>query len=198
MKYDKNSIEKRKFITKNIVKFIKIAIFVFAIIILYNIFLVILSASDQSKTTNMFGYSAYIITTDSMKPTLYSGDVVVVKKIKANDLKRGDIITFVKDSQVVTHRIVNKIEAGLVTKGDNNSIEDMYVVNDNEILGVEVFKISSLGKVIKLVNNVVYIIIITIILLTVYLHIRRKNYKKLIRRRKKNLEDEKDKYEEYN
>lgn len=193
MKYDKRSIEKRNFIKINISNIIKMFIFILFIIIVYNIFLVFVSDSYENKTTDIFGYKGYIITTDSMSPTLSTGDVIIVKKANYEYLNKGDIITFRKDTEVITHRIVNKVETGYVTKGDNNNIEDMFIVTSDEILGLKVFKIPALGNIIKLINNSFYIFIILIIFITLYLHNRRKYNRKMLRRKLKRVEDEKNK-----
>ncbi len=193
MKYDKRSIEKRNFIKINISNIIKMFIFILFIVIVYNIFLVFVSDSYENKTTDIFGYKGYIITTDSMSPTFSVGDVIIVKKANYNYLNKGDIITFRKDTEVITHRIVNKVETGYVTKGDNNNIEDMFIVTSDEILGLKVFKIPALGNIIKLINNSFYIFIILVIFITLYLHNRRKYNKKILRRKLKRLEDEKNK-----
>lgn len=193
MKYDNESIEKRKFWIKNIKNILAIALFIFLIIIIYNIFLVIVSASSEKNATDIMGYSAYIITTDSMEPTINSGDVIVIKKIKSKSLKKDDIITFSSNSQIITHRIVDKEDEGYITKGDNNNSNDLYEVKDNQILGVMIFRIHFLGKVIRVIDNAFHIFIIIIILITLYLHALKKNYKKMMRRRKKRLEDEKNK-----
>ena len=193
MKYDKNLIEKRNVLTKNISNVLKVSIFSLVVIIIYNMFLVLLSASAGKETTNVFGYSAYIISSDSMKPTLNAGDVIIIKKVNAKNLKKDDIITFKNDSQIVTHRIVSENDCEFITKGDNNNIEDLFVLKSSEILGIKIFKIPLLGKAIKFISNTFYIFIIIIMLITIYLYNRRKNHKRLIRRKKKRFEDEKNK-----
>lgn len=193
MGYNKNLIEKSNNFKKSILKFLKIIIFSIVIIIVYNIFLVLLSASADKETSNIFGYSAYIITTDSMKPTLNVSDVVIIKKVNAKTLKKDDVITFKKESKIITHRIIIKNEDEYTTKGDNNNVEDSFIVKESDILGMKIFKIPFLGKIVKIINNVFYIFIIAITLITIYLYSRRKNRKKIIRRKKKRLEDEKNK-----
>lgn len=193
MRYNKNLIEKSNSFKKSILKFLKIVLFSTIIIILYNIFLVLLSATAGKETSNIFGYSAYIITTDSMKPTLNVNDVVIIKKVNTKTLKKDDVITFKKESKIITHRIIIKNEDEYTTKGDNNNVEDSFIVRESDILGIKVFKIPFLGKIIKMINNILYILIIIITLITIYLYSRRKNRKKLIRRKKKRFEDEKKK-----
>lgn len=193
MKYNKRLIERGNLFTKNILSFLKISIFVFVVIIIYNIFLTLISISNEKEITNVFGYSAYIITTESMKPTLNVGDLIITKKVNEKYLKKDDIITFSKNFEIITHRIVIKNNEEYITKGDNNISEDLFVLKSDEILGRKVFKIPYLGNIIGGVKNIFHIFIIFITLITMYLHNRRKNKKMLIRRKKKRLEDEKNK-----
>lgn len=58
----------------------------------------------------------------SMRPFLKTGERLVVKKVPVKDLRRGDIILYKADNQLVCHRLVKKIvsESGylLYTRGD--------------------------------------------------------------------------------
>lgn len=192
MELNKGLLERRKHRNNRIFKTLKLTIFIFCVIAIYNMFLVIVSTSYDKSTTSLFGYSAYIITTDSMKPTLNSQDVIITQKSKGKGLKKDDIITFRKDTEIITHRIISKDDSGYITKGDNNNVEDLSVVKSDEIIGVKVLRIPYLGKIIKMVNNIFYIIIIIIIIITIFLYNRRKTDKSVIRRKKKRLEDEKE------
>ena len=130
MKYDIESIEKRKKnekIFRNILKII-------LIILLYNIILLGISTMDNNEGSGICGLKSYIITTSSMEPDIKTGDVVICQKTDAKDLKEGDVITFNKNGEVITHRII-KIETNdeinyYITKGDNNTLEDNEKVDD--------------------------------------------------------------------
>ena len=101
MKYDLESINKRK---EN-AKIFKKVIEVFAIILIYNIILVGISIENNDAIINMFGYKAYVIKTNSMEPTIKVNDVVINKKVEQEELNVGDVITFLNDGEVITHRI---------------------------------------------------------------------------------------------
>ena len=78
MKYDLESINKRK---EN-VKIAKKVIEVIAIILVYNIILIAISSANKINIINIFGYKSYIIKTNSMEPTISINDVVIAKKIE--------------------------------------------------------------------------------------------------------------------
>ena len=133
MKYDVESINKRKEKEKIVKRIIEII----AIILIYNIILIIIS-SINGKDFSILGYKAYIVNTNSMEPTIEVGDIVIIKKVKAEKLNQGDVITFTREGEVITHRIT-KIETEekstqYVTKGDNNNTEDSKQVKMNIVM----------------------------------------------------------------
>lgn len=78
MKYELDNINRRN---KNI-KTTKIIINIIVIVLLYNIILILISCVNKIDNISLFGFKAYIITTDSMKPSINKEDVVIVKKRK--------------------------------------------------------------------------------------------------------------------
>ena len=78
MKYDIDSIEKRRKKEKNIKNILKIVL----IILIYNLILLVVSAMDNKNDISILGFKAYIITTNSMEPTIKIGDVVICKEAK--------------------------------------------------------------------------------------------------------------------
>lgn len=126
-----------------------------------------------------------------MKPTLNENDVIIVKKYDIQEIHIGDIITFEKDKEIITHRIIDfKQEEGttkFVTKGDNNEIRDNFIVDYKEIYGKQIFKISKIGTIVEFIqksNGIInLIIIILIIFIFIYLKDRRRNERKTKRRK---------------
>ena len=191
MKYDIENINKRKKNTKTAKKILDVII----IILLYNIILVLISCINKIDDINFFGYKAYIITTDSMADSINSGDIVIVKEVPEEELQIGDVITFEKDYQVITHRIT-KIddETGkrvYTTKGDNNNLEDNQKIEYEQIEGKSVLTIPKLGYLFNfLENQIVFLLIVLILLIVLFFRIR-KNEKMEIMREKKKIEQEK-------
>jgi len=88
--------------------------------------------SEESFFANIRGFS--------MQPFIKDGDKVIVKKIKAQDLKVGNIILY-KDGngrQTICHRLVRKIESEngimLFTRGDAQ-IGSTGPILENNLLG---------------------------------------------------------------
>lgn len=110
------------------------------------------TGSDKSPL-----FSAYVILTNSMVPTINVDDAIVVKRTASRSLNIGDIITFSSSDPMhlgltVTHRIVGKqiSQNGAYifrTKGDNNNSEDPTWVIEDNIYGKVLLKIPQLGVV---------------------------------------------------
>ncbi len=190
MKYDVESINKRKEKEKIVKRIIEII----AIILIYNIILIIIS-SINGKDFSILGYKAYIVNTNSMEPTIKVGDIVIIKKVKAEKLNQGDVITFTQEGEVITHRIT-KIETEekstqYVTKGDNNNTEDTLKIKYEDIIGKEILTIPQLGKAMQLLDSkIILLIIILIILICAFVKIQKKE-KLENRREKKKIEESK-------
>ena len=160
MKYDIDSINRRK----KRMQVLKKILSIFIIIFIYNIILIFISLENVSTGIGIFGYRAYIISSNSMEPTISLGDVVITKSYKKEKIYTGDVITFKQDGEVITHRIL-KIEdtnEGTVytTKGDNNNIEDTEQITYSQIQGKSILTIPYLGKIILMLNNKIIVLII--------------------------------------
>lgn len=188
MKYDIESINKRK---EN-VKIAKKVIEIIAIILIYNIILIALSSANKISVVNILGYKSYIIKTNSMEPTISINDVVITKKVKKEKIKKGDVITFLQDGEVITHRITQIEDNGnYTTKGDNNNIEDTFKITYENIEGKHILTIPYLGKIVQVLDNKIVFLIITLIIL-IFMFITILNQEKRENRReKKKIEDKK-------
>ena len=102
---------------------------------------------------DVVGYRTYTILTGSMMPKINPGDVVVVKNIKRADIKEEDVITFMYDNEVVTHRIKEVTKEGYITKGDNNNTEDVGVQSHESVIGKVQMTIPKLGYAVQFLAN---------------------------------------------
>lgn len=91
-----------------------------------------------------YGYTKEQIDSWLLKNGFNKGDVLIVKGVKPNDLKIGDVIVYNINGQSVpiVHRIVD-INENFVTKGDHNPGIDPWKVE--RIRGKAVFVIPFIG-----------------------------------------------------
>lgn len=57
-------------------------------------------------------YSWYEITGRSMEPEFSIGDQILVEHVRAEDINPGNIVTFKRYGELITHRVVRKIHRG--------------------------------------------------------------------------------------
>jgi len=80
----------------------------------------------------------YTVMSGSMSPTLYPGDLVIVKVIKPEEIKVGDVLTVKPEETVYTHRVVEKLEGETYffrLKGDANEEPDPRLIESSQIVG---------------------------------------------------------------
>lgn len=135
-------LKHRKIISKNknsIEKYIYICLSTFLVVLI-------------CTSSGLFKYRSFVIATGSMTPNINKGDMVIIEKLnedEKNNLKVGDIIAFNMDDKVVVHRIIKKYNTSkgtfYNTKGDNNNSPDGYLLDTDNIVGLEKFKIRYIG-----------------------------------------------------
>ncbi len=131
-----------------------VLIFVGLILILYVVDIKRNAASGQYKPPL---FSAYVIISPSMVPTINVQDAVIIKRVEGKDIKLGDIITFTStdgrySGVTITHRVVRieKTSSGKYmfrTKGDNNNAEDATLVGEDYINGKVILRIPMIGYI---------------------------------------------------
>lgn len=114
-------------------------------------------------------YKLYSVISDSMRPTISKGSLIVVDTSDKN-ITPEKVLTFkypVNFSRTITHRVVEHVTESdydyWVTKGDNNNTNDPFKVTQDLIIGTYVFKVPILGLVIKFVHEPFGLILIVII-----------------------------------
>ena len=155
---------------KFFVKLLSIVVYLITIpIIVFNMTLIIDAYLNPGKTPSFFGYKNFTIVSRRMEDTINVNDVIIVKEVPQDEIKKDDIIAFYQGGEVITHRIINVIEKdGVIryeTKGDNNVHADDNLVSYGQIEGKYQFKISGFGIILRILKNPVTIIVLVIILI---------------------------------
>ena len=159
-------------------------------ILIINCTLIFKSYTNKDQVPSVGGIFPMIILTDSMNPEFKSGDLIICKNAKAEDVKKGDIICFFDPAgdgtTTVTHRVteITKDESGnlaWITKGDANNTEDGTVVPAENLVGVYQKSFSGIGNIamfMQTTQGLIICVICPIILLVAYDIIRRRMYEK--------------------
>ena len=130
------------------------------LIIIYNIYNYASIKIFNKDITTINGYASLKVVSGSMEPTISVGDMIIINT-KVDEYKKEDIITF-KDAKgsYVTHRIIEIIDEGYVTKGDNNDSIDQGYITDKDIIGKYVTRIRFIGVILESFQNPITMILI--------------------------------------
>lgn len=121
---------------------------------------------QKKDYANLWGYSLFEVGTGSMSPTIEIGDVVITKITK--DVEENDIIVYIEDDDIITHRLIEKNEERLITRGDANNSDDKPI-EENMIIGKVVKIIPQLGTWQNILSSpeILSLIILLIIILSI-------------------------------
>src|SRR5579859_6645665 len=105
-----------------------------------------------TPVSQVVGWEIFAVLSGSMEPTIKVGGIVAVHPVPADQLKVGDVITFVDQNRpdtFVTHRIVELAvsdgQATAKTKGDANDTADAWSVPANKAVGRVDLSLPYLG-----------------------------------------------------
>lgn len=156
-------------IFSRIMAVISVVIFIFGL----TIFVSVLRAS-AGKAPSVFGFSVLQVTSGSMEPEIPVGGIVIVRKVKPDSLKVGDVISFYSNDvdisgKVNTHRIIEikQSESGekiFRTKGDANEYADTAAVFEIDLVGKMIMNLGSVGgSVFDVLRNPTIILIFIVL-----------------------------------
>lgn len=160
MKKLKNNIHKIVGILLNIL------LVIISVLIVIGVFYITQIKLFNNDYANLLGYTFFEVATGSMSPTINVGDVVIVKITK--EVNENDIIVFKEENNFITHRLIQKEEGQIISKGDANNSEDKSITEDS-ILGKVITIIPQIGNWRKAILSpeVISLILILIVLLII-------------------------------
>ena len=119
------------------------------------------------------------ISSGSMEPTYYTGDLVIIRGVKGSDINVGDVIVFKPEgfNEYILHRVAaKKFENGkyyFLTKGDNPNT-NRYIdtawgwVSEDRVYGKVIYRLPYLGYIFMFLASLagkVFIVILALIIL---------------------------------
>lgn len=159
----------------------------FYIISIFLFSYVIISLIIPDKTIDIFRFQITSISTltESMKPSIEPGDIIVLKKISKDKIEKNDVISFFNYARGrdqnnnpvwvkirIVHRIIDidEVTGAYITQGDNNdSIDTIYdetgQITDltyDQVIGGYFFRIPILGKVVTGLRNPVILVLLVV------------------------------------
>lgn len=151
---------------KIIGKIVNLLIILVVIAIIFCLYCIISVKVFHKQYINIFGYSIFEVQTGSMQKTINIDDAVLIKI--DSDYKVGDIVTYKNGNDFITHRIVSIEDDYVITKGDNNNVNDNPI--DKKLVVGKVIKILprvGVWKKVLLTPKVIILIIVTLFIFSV-------------------------------
>lgn len=158
-------------------------------ILVINITLIIRSFTNPDEVPSVGSVFPLIVLTDSMFPEIESGDLILCRTAKPEEIKVGDVIAFFdpagNGTSIVTHRVVEVTEQdGSITwktKGDANNAEDRMPVPAENLAGIYSRSIPGLGNVVLFMQStagLIVCVVCPILLLVGWDVLRRRKYER--------------------
>lgn len=150
---------------------------------------------------SVFGYSAFIVLSDSMKATDFdAGDLVIIKQTDPSTLKEGDIISFQSPDEsnygeIVTHKIRevttdDEGNPGFITYGTTTDSNDQGIVTYNLVIGKYQGHIPKVGTFFNFLKSVPGYFICIFTPFFILILVQARNSIKLFRKYKKEQMEE--------
>lgn len=182
--YNVKIIKKRENVFKYIISVLSYALFIFLLLIGGTLLLYVADIKIRAAKGDYSApvFNAYVVLSGSMLPEIEIKDIVVTKKVAAESLEVGDIITFIApDARYggisITHRIQDKYYDESLgtytyrTKGDNNNVADSSLVPNANVLGKVILKIPKLGYLQDLLSSkggLIFVVLIPALVILSY------------------------------
>jgi len=158
--YNVRVLKKKENILRYIISVLSYALFVWLMLVGGMLLLYVADIKIRAAKGDYSApvFNAYVVLSGSMLPEIAIKDIVVTKKVPAERLEVGDIITFIApDTRYggisITHRIIDKFYDESLgsytyrTQGDNNKVADAALVPNDNILGKVILKVPKLGYI---------------------------------------------------
>ena len=147
-------------------KIVNLLIILVIIAIIFCLYFIITIKVFHKQYINFFGYSIFEVATGSMQKTINIGDAVLIKI--DSDYKVDDIVTYKNGNDFITHRVVSIEDDYIITKGDNNNVND-NPIDKGLVVGKVVKILPKVGiwKKVLLTPKVIVLIVLTLFIFSV-------------------------------
>lgn len=134
-----------------------------------------MSAHFRGEVPRIGKYSVMNIVSESMEPSIEKGTYILIKRVPAEDVEKGDVICFYSSDPSIygrpnTHRVVEEpyLQDGklcFTTQGDNNLIADKVPAYGEDLIGVWVTNLDALTMFLSFVTqNFIWIFVLLVVL----------------------------------
>jgi signal peptidase I len=170
-------------VTIDVKKIVKVIINIFTYILLAILVLIIYGKAVMTFGNNMypnfFGYTVLQVESGSMEPTISTSDVVLVRLDNSN-VQKDDIISYVSENSIITHRVIYVDGDKYTCKGDANNTIDSTITK-SMIIGevVKIYPKLGIWKKVFSEPQIIIVLFVTLVLFDIALSKKKDNIKKI-------------------
>lgn len=111
------------------------------------IIIMLVSTVVLLSPTGLLGFQLSTVASGSMRPTMDTGDMVILVDVPFEKLDVGDVTQFWREGVMIIHRVHEIVGETMIMKGDANNAPDSDLVFPNQIQGKMIAIIPKLGWV---------------------------------------------------
>ena len=109
----------------------------------------------------ILGFRSYITLSNSMSPLIQNGSLIITRRVKAESIRVGDIISYLNGTEILTHRVAGIVNNGgkitFTTKADAYEGVNSKQVPSDDVIGRFVYSVSHIGNIMIAIRNPVSI-----------------------------------------
>jgi signal peptidase I len=96
----------------------------------------------------LFGYRPNLVTSDSMRPGVSAGDVVLTRPIRADRVRVGQVVLVDNPAwgAPYLHRVRSVLDGAVITQGDANPTPDFPAVRPTQVRGLGSILVPRIGR----------------------------------------------------
>lgn len=83
----------------------------------------------------LWGHKPLVVISGSMEPTLKVGSILYYHEQDLDDFNKDDILVYRTKRHIISHRVVEQLDNGFITKGDANKTIDSNIINNEQVMG---------------------------------------------------------------
>ena len=159
--------------------FLKITKMIVYIVICLLLFVIIVQRFSNNSVS-VGGIRIFTVASGSMVPEYNIGDILVSKKVDAENIDIGDNVTYMGEKGalkglIITHKVIKKETKDnntcYITKGVANSVADPEIIYD-QIFGKVIYKSTLLSMFGKLLNNkIIYYLVFMLVAVVISIEV---------------------------
>ena len=94
------------------------------LVLVCNVLVILLQCFQGTELLSRLPVAVLEVSGGSMEPSLHDGDGLLTVRTPFFRLKPGDVVTFARDGELITHKVIALREGKLITQGTANNVPD--------------------------------------------------------------------------